>query len=266
MVVFYNMTDSEVKSYPNFHLSLELNSQAISLLLIDKVNAKPIAIETIEFGDDSIKNSIERSHIVKYSNPQSVSCAIVNSYFTLTPASMYQSNQQEAYTDFSLPAIPKTLVKSDLLTSKEVVNSFRLTDQVKNELTSLFPQLTFIHLGSILIDSLTNGFHVNFSTPLEFEVVVINNDNLTFFNRYETENAEESLYYLGLVAEKLNLDLQKIKIGLSGFVDKKGETLSFWNQFIPKENLIFNEIEASQLNAISTHRFFALHKQFACVS
>lgn len=266
MVVFYNMTDSEVKSYPYFHLSMEINSQSISLLLIDKINTKPIAIETIEFGDNSVKTSVEHSHIVKNSNPESVSCALANSHFTLTPVSMYQDNQQESYTNFALPVIPETQVKSDLLTNKEIVNSFRLTSQVKNELTSLFPQLTFIHLGSILIDSLTDGFHVNFSTPTEFEVVVINNDDLTFFNRYEAENAEESLYYLGLVAEKLGVDLQKVKIGVSGFVDKKGETLSFWNQFIPKENLTFNEIEASQLNAISTHRFFALHKQFACVS
>ena len=108
---------------------------------------------------------------------------------------------------------------------------------------------------------------LNFSAQ-EFSLLAQANNNsnaLVFYNRYTFDNEEESLYYLSLVAQKLTLNLAETKIGISGYVDKKGETLSFWNQFIPEENTIFNEIEATQLNALSTHRHFALHKQFACV-
>ena len=264
MVVFYHMTENEVKNYDNFHLSIELNSEFAHLLLIDKSNKRGVAIETISL-NNNLKNTFDNSEIIQKSSQATVSCVLQNSKFTLVPNSIFQESESSSYLQFNQMSLDSFEVSYDKLIKQEITNCFGIETETKNILSELFPNITYSHIGSVLIDSLTDGFHVNFSQEKEFEITVIENKKLGFFNRFIAENIDETLYYLSLVAEKLNLDIQKINLSLSGMIGPNDENFLFWSQFIPKENLNFNEIETSQLNAISTHRFFTLHKQIQCV-
>ena len=265
MVVFYHMTENEVKNYDNFHLSIEINSEFIHLLLIDKSNKKGVAMESISLEKEKLKSILDKSEIIQKSSQESVSCVIQNSIFTLVPNSIFQEEESSSFLEFNQKEIESFDITYDKLIKQEIANCFGINKEQKEVLSSLFPNIQFKHLGSILIDSLPEGVHVNFSQDKEFEVTVIENKKLVFFNRFIAENTDETLYYLSLVAEKLKLDIQKIKLSLSGMIGPKDEKYLFWSQFIPKENLNFNEIETNQLNAISTHRFFTLHKQIQCV-
>jgi hypothetical protein len=265
MVVFYHMTENEVKNYANFHLSIEINPQFIHLLLIDKSNKKAVAMESISLDEKELSSVFNESEIIQKSAQDTVSCAIQNSAFTLVPNSIFQESESSTYLDFNQSSIESFEVNNNKLVKQEITNCFGIDKASKEILSGLFPNIKYLHIGSVLIDSLSDGFHINFSSEKEFEVTVIENKKLVFFNRFIAENTDETLYYLSLVAEKLKLDIQKIKIGLSGMIGPKDENFLFWSQFIPKENLNFNEIETSQLNAISTHRFFTLHKQIQCV-
>ncbi len=265
MVVFYHMTENEVKNYDNFHLSIEINTHFTHFLLVDKSTKKAVAMESIEINKRDLSLVFHESEIIQKSNQDTVSCAFQNSHFTLIPNSIFQENESSAYLKFSQTEVSSLDVNHDKLVKHEIANCYGIEKEAKEFLSGLFPNIQYKHIGSILIDSLTDGFHVNFSTDNQFEITVIENKKLLFFNRFVSENTDETLYYLSLVAEKLKLDIQKIKIGLSGMIGQNDENFLFWSQFIPKENLNFNEIDASQLNAISTHRFFTLHKQIQCV-
>ncbi len=265
MVVFYNMTESEVKSYTNFHLSIEVLKTTISLLLIDKSNSKPVAIEHLVLKDDKVKKTLSSSEIIDKTNPDTISCSIINSYFTLVPKSIFSEESIQSYLSTAVTIPDDFEVTKDTLSKREIVCCFAMDTKVKNTVLSVFPNAQFNHISSILCDSVSNGFHINFSTKQNFEVTVIKDNKLLFFNRFEFENKDESFYFLTLIAEKLNLNLAETKISLSGIVNKNGDMLSFWSQFLPKENLTFNEVETTQLNAISTHQYFTLHKQYPCV-
>ena len=93
MVVFYHMTENEVKNYDNFHLSIELNSQFIHFLLIDKSNKKPIAIESFSLENKELNVIFNESEIIQKTAQATVSCAIQNSFFTLVPNSIFQENE-----------------------------------------------------------------------------------------------------------------------------------------------------------------------------
>ena len=265
MVVFYHMTENEVKNYGNFHLSIEINAQFIHFLLIDKSNKKGVAIETIPLDKKDLSTAFNESEIVQKSALDTVSCVFQNSAFTLVPNSIFQENESLTYLKFNQTSLESFEINHDKLVKQEITNCYGIDKTSKEFLSGLFPNIKYLHIGSVMIDCLSDGFHVNFSTEKEFEITAIENKKLIFFNRFIAENTDETLYYLSLVAEKLKLDIQKIKIGLSGMIGPKDEKYLFWSQFIPKENLNFNEIETSQLNAISTHRFFTLHKQIQCV-
>ena len=265
MVVFYNMTENEVKNFSNFHLSIEILEDKLAFLLVNKTNGKPIAIEHLDRQNSSLKEVFDRSEIISKSSPESVSCAIVNSYFSLIPNAIFSESKVLFYLS-SCVELPKNYTATeDKHTKRDIVSCYGISTELKKELLSVFPSAQFKHISSILCDSLQDGFHVNFSTENHFEVIVIQNKELHFFNRFTIENKDESFYYLTLIAEKLSLKLAKTRISVSGIVDKNGAILSFWNQFLPKENLTFNEVEITQLNAISTHNHFTLHKQYSCV-
>lgn len=261
MVVFYHMTEDEVKNYDNFHLSIEINSELTHLLLIDKSSKKGVAIETIP----TKKNTLSSSEIIQKSSHDTVSCVFQNSVFTLVPNSIFQESESNSYLEFNQISLDSFEVLFDKLIKQEITICYGIDKESKSFLSDLFPNITYKHISSILVDCLPDGFHVNFTNEKEFEITVIENKKLVFFNRFIAENTDETLYYLSLVAEKLNLDIQKIKLSLTGMIGANDENFLFWSQFIPKENLNFNEIETSQLNAISTHRFFTLHKQIQCV-
>ncbi|MEN8928621.1 MAG: DUF3822 family protein [Flavobacteriales bacterium] len=260
------MTENEVKNYANFHLSIELNSTEIHFLLVDKSTKKAVAIESLSLDEKKINKSfLQESEILTKSSPDSVSCVIQNSLLALVPNSMFQEGESQTYLGFNSNSLESIETKSDKLIKHEITSCYGLDKETQILFSSVFPSIQFKHISSILVDSLSDGFHINFSAKNEFEITVIENKKLLFFNRFIAENTDETLYYVSLVAEKLKLNIQRVNLNLSGMISPKDETFLFFSQFIPSENLNFNEIEASQLNAISTHRFFTLHKQIQCV-
>jgi hypothetical protein len=149
--------------------------------------------------------------------------------------------------------------------NNETVACFAMSKLQNEELLALFPTVKTKHISSILCDSVSEGIHINFSSELSYEIVIKKSKQLKYFNRFSFENEEESMYFLSLIAEEHKLNLTKEKLHLSGKIFSDSTTLSFWKQFIPSENIIFNDIETSQMNAVSRHQFFTLYKQHSCV-
>jgi len=82
MVVFYHMTENEVKNYGNFHLSIEINAQFINFLLIDKSNKRAVATESIYLDNNTLSTAIKESEIIRKSAQNTVSCVFQNSIFS----------------------------------------------------------------------------------------------------------------------------------------------------------------------------------------
>ena len=265
MVVFYNMSENEVKSYPDFHLSIEIYLNRVSLLLVNKQNSKPEAIEHLARDNQDFGELIEQSSIVSLASPSTISATLINSVFSLVPKALFQEENTELYLAQVADISQNHLVKSDTFITQNIITCFVIDSGIHAQLISKFPTVQLKHISSVLCDSISDGVAINFSSPNSYEIAIKQEKKLTYFNRFEFENKDESLYYLGLAMEKHGLDMAQTKFQLSGEIFKDGETLSFWNQFIPQENITFNAIAASQLNAIARHQFFTLHKQHSCV-
>ncbi len=264
MVVFYDMQQDEVINYPNFHLSIELSANQLLLLLIDKQTNSTTARETIHI-TSGLVDAFKKSEIVTLANPNSVSCSIANELFTLIPRAIFSEDELSTFLNFNVNLENDITLLYTELTNKELVVGFGISKDAYLKITKQFPQVQFIHQAAVLIKSLPNGLHVNFNDSTSLQIVQLKENKLVFYNQYQFESPEESMYYLGLVAEKLGLNLQKERISISGNVKNNGEILFFWKQFLPEENTIFNEIETSQANVLSTHQYYTLHKQFQCV-
>ncbi|MDG1176266.1 MAG: DUF3822 family protein [Flavobacteriales bacterium] len=264
MVVFFDMQQDEVTNYSNFHLSLELSANELHLLLTDKQTNSTTARQTIHL-TSNLTDAFNKSEIVSIANPNSVSCAIVNDLFSLIPRAIFSESELPTFLDFNVGLKEDTAPYFTEIENKELIVGFGISKENLQIITKQFPQVQFMHQATVLIQSLSNGLHVNFNDSSSFQITEIKENKLVFYNQYQFESPEEGMYYLGLVAEKLGLDLQKERISISGNVKKEGDILSFWRQFLPEENTIFNEIETSQANVLSTHQYYTLHKQFQCV-
>jgi len=258
------MQQDEVINYPSFHLSIELSENQLHLLLIDKQTNRTTARETIHL-TSGLNEAFKKSEIVTVASPNSVSCSIANELFTLIPKAIFNESDLLTYLNFNIDLNKESIPHFNELTNKELIVGYGILRDSYEKITKQFPQVQFLHQATVLIKSLPSGLHVNFSDSASLQIINIQDNKLVFYNQYQFEIPEESMYYLGLAAEKLNLDLQNERISVSGNVKKNGDILSFWKQFLPEENTIFNEIETSQANVLSTHQFYTLHKQFQCV-
>jgi len=94
-----------------------------------------------------------------------------------------------------------------------------------------------------------------------FEVVVIQNNQLTLFNTYHFQHTDDVLYYVHWMIKSIELDIKQNIFVLSGWVDKKGELIKKMKEFDFRiEWAKFNPqyIYSYRFNELQTHQFATL--------
>jgi hypothetical protein len=259
----YYKANLENKTSQEIHLSIEITNTVINLALLD------VSTNTY-FGIESIKNHInfiDNSKLLQNITPKSVSCSLNSLNFTLVPKSLFEEDELETHIKFSIDDSENKAMFS-YSEKQNITTCFTTNEQITDYLLLKFPNIEFKHLSSILIDSVTQGVHINFSSSNSFECLFVNEKGLLFYNGYEYSTPEETLYYLSLVCDKFDLDVQKIKTSVSGTISN--EVINLWDDYIPKNNLHYKTIFeyysfSNSLLSLDKHKYFSLIKQHTCV-
>lgn len=245
------------------HLSIEINKANITLALLNIDTNTYFGIESI----DNKPNFLTNSELLRQVTPKTISCSINNLAFSLVPKALFDETNLTSYLNLSGDKENDKLLYS-VSNKKEVVTCYKTTKELSNYVLANFPNANFTHFSSIFIDSIKQGVHINFSSNKTFECAFVNEKGLLFYNGYEYNTPEETLYFLSLICDKFELDVQKIKISISGNLTNGINKL--WSDYIPKTNLQYkNTIEyysfSDSLKSLDKHKYFSLLKQHTCV-
>lgn len=254
--------NTEDSSTNNSHLSIEINGNVVNLALLNLDTHTYFGLESISNENDFLS----KSELLKTISPKSVSCSINNLFYSLVPSALFDENNIEAYLNLSASVKGKT--NYSISETKEVITCYKAPEELLNYILRKFPNAKFYHFSTIFISSIAQGVHINFSSESTFECAFVNEKGLLFYNGYEYNSPEETLYFLSLICDKFELDVQKIKISVSGDITSKIKEL--WDNYIPKNNLQYkNTIEfysfSNSLASIEKHKYFSLLKQHTCV-
>jgi hypothetical protein len=93
-----------------------------------------------------------------------------------------------------------------------------------------FGEFTYKHFSTILIEQVLNAeknaekpkMYVNVDNE-NFDIVVVENGSLKFYNSFEYKTKEDFIYYILFTSEQLKLNPETLELIFTGNIDSKDE-------------------------------------------
>ena len=187
-----------------------------------------------------------------------------NNLSTLVPNLYFKKGDLNNYLKYSIKTIATDLIVYDDLNFIKAKNVYVPFVNINNFIFQNFGEFEYKHHSSILLEKLvlqsdnSLNFFINISKSL-FDVVVIKDAKILFYNIFEYETKEDFIYYILFTLEQLELSPEETNISIMGAINEQSElyeilytyirNISFFNSKKP----IFND-----QNEIDKHSNFIL--------
>ncbi|WP_299554347.1 DUF3822 family protein [Seonamhaeicola sp.] len=261
----------------NQQLSIQLSLNGLSFCILQKDTNTITALKQIEFERklnplellDKLKGIFHSEALLQ--NNFDIVCVIHdNELSTLVPRPLFKEDTLADYLKFN-----SKILKSDYITHDEVLLSESVCVYVpyiniNNYLIDKFGAFTFKHISTVLIESIlqleknaeTTKVYVNVSAD-HFELIIIENAKLLFYNTFEYTTKEDFIYYILYTAEQLNLNPEVFNLVFIGDIDKDDEFYKIAYRYVRHVDFgSRNDAFRFSDSPKSTYSNFALIKSF----
>jgi hypothetical protein len=183
---------------------------------------------------------------------ESVTVIHQNNLSTLVPNKYFKENTLKNYLKYSLKTIATDLIVFDNLEFLNTKNVYIPFVNINNFLFQNFGEFEYKHHSSILLEKLflqsnvSLHFYINISHGI-FDIVVIEDAKLLFYNIFEYQTKEDFIYYVLFTLEQLELNPEETIISLLGDIDKESSLFKILYTyvrnicFLNSKNTIFND-------------------------
>jgi len=239
-----NMGEKEITSEDknNKKLSIQVSLNGLSFCILNQQEKKIVYFKKINFEKqlDPIKvlSQIELTYENETELNQPVKEVVLlftNSLFTLVPEALFDETNAASYLKFNTKILKTDFIAFDKV-SNEVVNVYIPYANITNYFFDKYGEFEYHHSLTILIESLLKlpkkvepvvYVHTHHNS---YELVIIENNKLTFANSFDYETKEDFLYYILFTAEQLNLDPDKLELRMIGDISIDSEEYKMtWN-------------------------------------
>lgn len=240
------------------HLSIQLSLDGFSFCIINKSEKQIEKLMHFDFEDRSpspdqlLKNveSVFKKDKALQKRYGSVNITHVNQLSTLVPKSLFDEARIRDYLKFSSKTYTNDYVVHDSLENHEMVNVYIPFVNVNNFFLERFGSFEYKHFSTVLVDKLLNTFKFSEHPHLfahmgshQFEILVIANDRLLFYNSFEYHTPEDFIYYVLFTAEQLSLNPETLELVLAGIITQESELYKIAYRYIRKVSLLENRSE-----------------------
>ena len=269
----FNHFDESFRPEESNHYSLvmEIEVKKFSYSLLDTEKNKFVGVGSFRQPFSEVINS--NSWISNSFHSRRI--IIANSRSTLIPSALFSQNEKQDYLDFNIERDGNDIVHHDWLENLGIYNIYCIPEQLQNNINVIFPGAKLCHVSSVLIESL----FVNYKNLMgagrmfmnvrdeEFDLMIFNGKNLTYFNSFSFKAPEDLVYYVIFVMEQMNLNPEETPLVLVGQIEKKSSTYDLLFRYIRNidfagRNEKFNY--SYVLEDIPGHHFYTLFNSEQC--
>jgi len=187
-----------------------------------------------------------------------------NNLNTLVPNEYFKKDALKSYLKYSIKTIASDLITFDELDFMNSKNVYVPYVNINNFLFQNFGEFEYKHYSSVLLEKLFSiasndnccYIHVSKST---FDIVIIKNSNLQFFNIFEYKTKEDFMYYVLFTLEQLELSTEETIVTVLGDIEEDSDLFRLMYtyirniDFLSSKNAVFNNQKE-----ISKHSYFIL--------
>jgi len=214
-----------------YHLTVRIGADGLSYALFSNEKQRYIALETWTFikadTDNRIASSMDEVMIQKpwLSYPfQSVLVLIDHTYNTLVPAPLFDEKEKAVYLAFMQQYREGSRVSADELKSAGAWNVYYLSNIIVHKIKEIWANARVAHLSSALVESLLVANRNQITEPASFvnirnnsfDLVVIAEDKLLFYNNFKARHPEDFLYFLLFSLDQQGLNPETVNLSLMG--------------------------------------------------
>ncbi len=262
-----------------YQLIMQLSVDGIYLCVYDFVTLKYIAFEHFSFQNTftidataEVIESVEEESLLFKLNYKKVNCLVTHNVVTLVPNALYDAEKKKLFLKLTTAIDNSSIVLVDELKSLESKNIFALPINIKSKLDTIHSNIVYNHFSSGVIENLllqTKNqnkkqlfVHVQGS---HFEVIVIDEKKLIFYNSFNHHTTEDFMYYLLFVCEQLELNPETIDLVLLGELDRNSNLFSLITKYV--RNVKFGERKDTahfgyKLQSIPKHFYFSVFNNY----
>jgi len=267
------------KKAASYQLIILAGMNDIHLSVNERAKNKFIALEKYQFENtynfdlaaELLEQLFKESDLIGHAY-HSVICSISNNLSTLIPSALFENDRKKMYLGFNTSLQGNEAILVDEIRSLDSKNVFAVPFSVKSKLDAQFSNIRYHHSSSPLIDSLVTDHKNKDGKRLfvhvqqtHFEVVVIDNRSLLFYNTFNHFSPEDFIYYLLFVCEQLQLNPETVETFLLGDIEKDTPLYTMAHRYIRR--LKFGERTdgadySYQLQTLPKHFHYTLFNRY----
>lgn len=181
---------------------------------------------------------------------ESITIIHQNNLSTLVPTPLFDENELTVYLDYNIKTLANDYAAFDSLDQLDIKNVYIPYININNFFFQKFGEFEYKHHATVLIDKLIlhsknnseKQFYVNV-TNNNFDIVVIENSKLLFYNTFSFKSKEDFIYYILFTSEQLQLNPEELLLYFIGDIEEESELYHITYQYI--RNVSFIKIDNS---------------------
>ncbi|WP_339664522.1 DUF3822 family protein [Maribacter arcticus] len=215
-------------------LSIQVSLNGLSFCVADTVVQKLLLSDSIDFLEeknpivllDELKKLFQE-HQLENMEFDEVVVVHSNTLFGLVPKSLFNANHLLEYLKFNTKVLASDVLSYDTVENHELVNVYVPYMNINNYIYELFGEFTYMHNGTVLLQSLMNNQTQNQETicyvhvsKSQLNITVLDQRKLLLYNSFLYDTKEDFAYYLLFVLEQLELDPKSAMVKLFGSIEE----------------------------------------------
>jgi hypothetical protein len=192
-----------------------------------------------------------------------------NNLNTFVPNSLFDANFLGSYLQYNVKVFETDLFAYDSLENYSLQNVHVPYVNINNFLLDQYPTFDYQNCNTILVSKLLGNSSFTDEKQVyihvqegHFELVVLKNKELLFFNSFEYQTPEDFIYYVLFAFEQLQLNPETISVQLLGDIQENDANFSIAYTYIRNCQLLdVSQLEAKlNINATTIRKNFILYQ------
>ena len=227
-------------------LSIQVSLNGLSFCVADTVLQKLLFSDNVDFIEeknpmvvlDELKKLFQE-HQLNTIQFDEVVVVHRNTLFGLVPKSLFNADHLLEYLKFNAKVLATDVLSYDIVENHELVNVYVPYMNINNYIYELFGEFTYMHNGTVLLQSLMNNQTQNNETICyvyvnknQLDITVLDQRKLLLYNSFLYDTKEDFAYYLLFVLEQLELDPKTAVVKLFGSIEEDDPIFQLCFSFI----------------------------------
>lgn len=233
-------------------LALKVSLSGFSFAVIDVLSNKVLSLKEISFSKFANPQNVEECYKIAFSEhselTQKYDQVIVlhhNNLSVLVPEAFFDPNNLGSYLQYNVKVFESDFFTFDALEKYQINTVYVPYVNINNFLLDVFSGFEYKHHSSILVEKLLDWskndddkqMFVHFEEN-SFEIMVVQNQKLLFYNSFDFLTQEDFAYYLLFTIEQWGMNPEFFTLKLLGHIAEEGELFKMAHTYVRNVSLV----------------------------